>query len=295
MAIRSKKDLVEQQDIISVIRILTAITVLRLNETSGHLSEVKELLNRIDASLMRVFEIYPKGYSVYGKESKSQVRPSRLIKINKPLLVFISSNKELYGDLILDIAELFTNDMSKLDADGLVIGAVGKKLLEGKKFKGKVYFVDLDDDRPALPVIQQLSRLVESYVSVVVYHGITESIVHQIATKSSIKKIASDMGRPSKKYFFEPTVDDVLDYLQKQIQDNSFQQKLYEAHLARLSARRWNWMKQQLTRQKLLDDLTVEYRSYRRGLMSKQQQVAIFAHKLNISSDEILKNSKFYG
>jgi len=167
--------------------------------------------------------------------------------------------------------------------------------VEGKKFGGRVYFVDLDDDRPALSVIQELSRLIESYISVIVYHGKSESIVHQIATKSNIKKIATDLGRPSKKYFFEPTVDDVLEYLQKQIEVNSFHQKLYEAHLARLAARRWNWMKQQLTRQRLLDDLTVEYRLFRRGLMAKQQQVAIFAHKLNIQQDEILKNSNLYG
>ncbi len=280
---------------ISVVRALTAVTVLRLNQTYERLREAQDLLKRIDQSLRRVFAIYPAGDPAYIKEQQKFERMIKQKILPKQLLVFLSSNKEFYGDLILNIAEIFIADLKKTGSDGLVIGAIGKKILEREKVSSKIYYFDLDDDRPNLAVIGQIMAVLENYNQVVVYHGRAESMFRQFPVKSQVDRDTPPTAKPSKKYFFEPTPLEVLEFLKKQIATNSFHQKLYEGHMARLSARRWNWTKQQLTRSRLLEELTYEFKMYKKGLITKQQQVTIFAHRLNIAENDILKGSRLYG
>lgn len=265
---------------ISIVKALTALTTLRLQQTAESLLETKNLLERINESIKRVFEIYPATDPTYIKKRRLFLAKKKKILIANPLYVFVSSNKELYGDLIANVGHLFIEDLKKGQADGLVIGKIGKILVEREKLPAKIYYFDLDDDRPNLNTIQKMLAILEKYDKVVVYHGKSESLVRQIAISSEVERTIPAFVKPAKKYFFEPTPEEVLDFLETQIAMNSFHQKIYEAQLARLSARRWNWTKQQLARGRLLEELTLEFIKFKKSLASRQQQVTLAAHRL---------------
>lgn len=272
MAIYSRKQLEEQQEIISVVRALTAVTVVRLSNTQHLLEKTDKILASINDSLRRVFEIYP------GSVSKKRVR----VLINKPLLIFLSANQELYGELITDVGSTFIADLKKTDSDAIVIGKVGQFLLEREHLPNKVMYIDLNDDHPEQVKINQILAEVAKYQKVIVYHGKNESLLHQSVTRSEITREApTAVVKPVKKYFFEPSPEEVLEYLQDRIAVNGVYQKLYEGLIAKLSARRWNWTKQQLARQRLINQLVREYQKFLKVRFQKQQQVTLSAQRLN--------------
>jgi len=282
MAIYSKRQLREQQEIITAVMALTALTVFRLQQTSQILTETQTILKRIDESIKRVFEIYPSTDPVYLKK-RQEFLAKKKRTVSKSLLVFISSNSELYGDLVWNISKLFLADLKKGQNNALVIGKLGRTLIEKENLSNRITYFDLDDDKPDLKVVQQILEILEQYDKVIVYHGRSESLLRQIPTRSEVLKEMPMVIKPAKKYFFEPTAQEVLDFLQTQASINSFHQKVYEAQLARLAARRWIWTKQQLARGRLLETLTLEFLKYKKGITQKQQQVTLSAHRLGQS------------
>lgn len=279
MAVYSKKQLIEQQEIISVVRSLTGLTVLRLAQTNEILEHTKALLRRIDESIARVFEIYPSEDTSVKKQAEF-LRRSKPNLIQKPLMVFVSSNQELYGDLIISIGNLFLEDLRATDSDALVIGKIGRLIVEKANLHNKITYFDLDDDKPDLRRVQEILAIFETYAKVVVYHGKSDSILRQTATKSELAREIPNLRKPQRRYIFEPAPEDVLDFLQIQVSINSFHQKVFEAQVARLNARRWTWTKQQLARQRLLNQLQQESANLRKELMQKQQQVTLSAQRL---------------
>ncbi len=272
MAIYSKLRLEEQQETIAVVRTLTAVTVIRLGHTQEVLLATNKVLKKIDDSLRRVFEIYP------GSVTKRKIN----FLIAKPLLIFLSANQELYGELINNVADAFLKDAISLDADVLIIGKVGKLLMEKQHLSNKIIYLELNDDHPELEKMKLIFAEVAKYQKIVIYHGKNESLLRQSATRSEIaREIPKTIIKPARKYFFEPSPDEVLEYLQDRIAVNGVYQKLYEGQVAKLSARRWNWTKQQLARQKLINQLLKEYGKYRKVKFQKQQQVTLSAQRMN--------------
>lgn len=280
MAIYSKKQLAEQQEIIAVVRALSAVALLRLADTNGLLEDTKKLLARIEESIARVFEIYPSDPSSAFKQAQF-LKKKKPNLITKPLYIFVSSNQELYGDLIISIGNMFVDDLKKGDCDGLVIGKVGRIIMDRAGLSNSVTYFDLDDDKPDLAKINEILAVIEKYAKVVVYHGKNEAMLKQVATKSEVSREIPNIARPQKRYFFEPSPEEVLDFLQTQVSINSFHQKFFEAQVARLNAKRWTWTKQQLARSRLVGMLQLEHRNFRRAIIQKQQQVALSAQRIN--------------
>ncbi|KKR86198.1 MAG: hypothetical protein UU34_C0019G0006 [Candidatus Curtissbacteria bacterium GW2011_GWA1_41_11] len=295
MAVYSKRQLLEQQEIITVVKALTALTVVRLNKTYQTIRETKELLKKISASINRVFEIYPSNDPSYIKRRK-QFMLKKQSATQTTVMVFIAANQDFYGDLILGISRLFIADFKKTEVDAVVIGKIGRAILNREKIESpRIKYFDLDDDRPDLRVVQQIMKILEGYDKILVYHGKTESLLRQIPIKSEVLREIPDWVKPTKKYIFEPTADEVLDFLQTQTSINSFHQRVYEAQYARLAAKRWNWTKQQMARTRLLEELTSDFLKFKKSLLQKQQQVAVFAHRQNILDNPNIKNTNVYG
>jgi len=295
VAVYSKRQLLEQQEMITVVKALTALTVLRLNKTYQTIRETKELLEKINASIRRVFEIYPSNDPSYIRRKKQYMLKKQGAP-QKTVMVFIAANQDFYGDLIFEISRLFIADFKKAEADAVVIGKIGRAILAREKIDSpRIRYFDLDDDRPDLRVVQEILEILEGYDKVLVYHGKTESLLRQIPIRSEVLREIPDLVKPAKKYIFEPTADEVLDFLQVQTSINSFHQRVYEAQYARLAAKRWNWTKQQMARARLLEELTHDFLKYKKSLLQKQQQVTIFAHRQNITENPNIKSTNVYG
>ena len=294
MAVYSKKQLLDQQEMITVIKALTVLTTLRLNKTYQTIKEPRDLLEKISASIKRVFEIYPLDDPSYIRRKREFLQKKKGLEA-KTILVFIASNQDFYGDLIFDISRLFIEDFKKTQAKAVVIGKIGRLILEKEGISSeRIQYFDLDDDRPDLRIIGQILEILEGFDNVLIYHGKTESLLKQIAIKSEVLREIPQLIKPAKKYIFEPSPDAVLDFLQTQTSINNFHQRFYEAQYARLAAKRWNWTKQQMARSRFLEELTHDFLQFKKSLLQKQQQVTIFAHLQKITENPNIKNTNVY-
>ena len=285
-----------------VVKALIAVTILRLNHTYGTIKETRTLLGKINISIERVseikkvFEISPSADPAFLKHRKEYFKKNKNVP-GKTILVFLAANQDLYGNLISNIAKLFIADFKEIEADALVIGEIGREILEKAGIRSeRIRYFDLDDDRPDMKVISQILAILEGYDKIFVYHGRSESLLMQVAAKSEIQsKMKIQVLKPSKKYIFEPNVTEVMDFLQTQSSVNSFHHQLYEAQYAKLSAKRWVWTRQQMARSRLLGELTKDFLRFKKSLLQKQQQVAVFAHKQNIIDNPSIVNTNIYG
>ena len=285
-----------------VVKALIAVTILRLNHTYGIIKETRTQLEKINISIERVseikkvFEISPSADPAFLKHRKEYFKKNKNVP-GKTILVFLAANQDLYGSLISNIAKLFIADFKEIEADALVIGKVGRQILEKADIRSeKIRYFDIDDDRPDMKVISQILTILEGYDKIFVYHGRTESFLMQVAAKSEIAgKMNIQVFKPTKKYIFEPNATEVMDFLQVQTSVNSFHQRIYEAQYAKLAAKRWNWTKQQMARSRLLEELTKDFLRYKKSLLQRQQQVAVFAHRQNIIDNPSIVNTNIYG
>ena len=264
-----------------------ALTVLRLTITNRKLTEATKVLRRIEEALGRVFEIHP-GSEIDRLNKKNRKKKGASTSLKK-LMILISANEKTYGSLVWQICNFFISDLKASGNDSLVIGEVGKKLVSSENIHSKIYYYDLDDYNPNPAVIHQIISVINQYDKVVVYHGQNESLLKQIATKSEVLLEIPEMVKPSKKYIFEPTPLEVLNFLNRQVVVNTFNQKVYSTEVARLSARRWNWTKQQMARVELIEELYADYLKYKKQLLSKQQQVNVSALRLSREQQFIKK------
>ena len=278
MALYSKQELQEQVEVINVVKALLAVTVLRLTITNRKLTEATKILRRIEEALGRVFEIHP-GSEIDNLNRKT--RSKKTGKLQKKLMILISANEKTYGDLVWQICNFFISDLKASGNDALVIGEVGKKLVSVENINSKIYYYDLDDYNPNPQIIHQIISVINQYDKIIVYHGQNESLLKQIAIKSEVLLEIPEMVKPSKKYIIEPTPLEVLNFLNRQVVVNTFNQKVYTSEIARLSARRWNWTKQQMARAELIEELLADYLKYKKQYLQKQQQVNVSALRLS--------------
>ena len=274
-------------EIINVVKALLALTVLRLTITNRKLTEATKILRRIEEALGRVFEIHP-GAEI-DKLNRKNLAKKEKHKNLKKLAVLISANEKTYGDIVWRICSFFISDLKASGNDALVIGTVGKELVSAENIESKVFYYDLDDYNPDPAVIHQIISVINQYDKVIVYHGQNESLLKQIATKSEVLMEIPEMLKPSKKYIFEPTPLEVLNFLNRQVVVNTFNQKVYTTEVARLSARRWAWTKQQMARVELIEELYADYVRYKKQLLQKQQQVNVSALRLSREQQLIKK------
>ena len=285
MAIYSKSQLDEQQQIIAAVNILLTLTVFRLEQTYRRINEAEEIIRRIEEVIGRVFEIYPNADVDILKKKKHGILAKKPDQELKTLLVLISSNEKSYGDLVLKTIDLFIEDLKKTNNDALVIGDWGRKIIEEHKFSNKIIYVTVDDYRPKPEEILAISQVIDKYDKVLVYHGSSQSIISQSATKSQLMREISAFTKPSKKYYIEPTPEEVIAYLNRQALLNNFSHKVYTSEVARLAARRWTWTKQQIARMGLMEELIKDYIRFRKSILAKQQQVNIYA--LHVLTSEL--------
>src|SRR4030042_600695 len=225
MAIYSKIELQEQIEVINVVKALLALTVLKIQLTNRKLEEATRILKKIEEALGRVFEIHPG--SEIDRLTRKAVEKQKKGKALRKLMILISANEKTYGDLVWKICDFFIADLKASGNDALVIGKLGRDMLVAENIKSKIYYFDLDDYNPDPVVIQQILTVINQYDKVIVYHGQNESLLKQIATKSEVLMEVPEMVNPSKRYIFEPTAIEVLNFLNRQVVVNTFNEKVY--------------------------------------------------------------------
>lgn len=226
-------DMVKSYEEIAASRIRrTRDSVLR-NRT--FVNEIHEIYEQVIFSYKNQVESLIKS-----KKTKDPSKFSFINKNGKTLYIFISANTGLYGNLIKRTFELFLKTPKDESYDIAIIGKLGLSLWSESKLKQKYFYFDFPDQNVDEKVLDEILKFIINYQKTIVFYGEFQNFIKQNATFSDISGRALTEKIESKKtvkFFFEPSLEKILEFFEKQIFASIFEQTVRESQLAKIASR----------------------------------------------------------
>lgn len=217
------------------------IAATRMARIRSSVLKNRDFLLEINAIFQQVKSSYKDQIILLMKRKKIK-DPSKLTfskRNGKTLYVLISANTGLYGDIVRKTYDVFLENLKKDKKDVVVIGKVGFDLLESEKLDVHATYFNFPDDRIDDKVFKEIIWLLIQYEQVIVFYERFNNIVNQepIITNISGDPLPWEKGGPEIKYFFEPSLEKIMVFFEKEIFGSIFEQTIFESELAKFASR----------------------------------------------------------
>ena len=199
------------------------------------LSEITVVYNEVKNSYKKELEHLKKK-----KKIKSENTLSLIPRNGRNAAILLSANTGLYGQIIEQTFRTFLDSLRQEKADPIIIGLVGKRLFEEARPGVNFQYFDLPDTSVTQDAVRQIVLAVVPYEKAVVFHGKFENVVSQIPEAFSLTYEAPEAENDKKvqeRYFFEPTLEEIIVYFEKEIFAAIFEQTVHESELAKYASR----------------------------------------------------------
>jgi len=216
----------------------TRITRTKTSVTKSHIfvEEINEVYQQVRESYRQELEALAK--------QKKVADPSKLsfTKHNgKTVSVFLSSNTGLYGDIVQRTFDLFAKENLNQGHDIAVMGRLGLYLVQQAKFPPPYAYFDFPDNRVDDQKLREIALYLIKYEKVVVYYEQFQTLVKQqaIATDISGNSLSQvpTADTPIIKFLFEPSLEQVLEFFEKEIFAAILEQSIRDSQLAKFASR----------------------------------------------------------
>ncbi|OGH31138.1 MAG: hypothetical protein A3J69_00130 [Candidatus Levybacteria bacterium RIFCSPHIGHO2_02_FULL_42_12] len=187
------------------------------------------------------------------KKIKDTTKASLMHKNGKTVLVLISANTGLYGDIIKRTYRLFLQEAQKGNADVALIGKLGHLLYNQEKDKLPITYFEFPDNTINQDMLRDIVTHLIQYERIVVFFGKFQSVVTQTPAASSISgdepaavesdatAVVSDAGKKQVpihiQYLFEPSLEKILNFFETEVMTSIFEQTVHESQLAKFASR----------------------------------------------------------
>lgn len=209
------------------------IAANRMQKTREKVLYSRDFTSGINTIYQQLKYSYKKQTEKYKKERESN-------KNGKTVCVFISANSGLYGDLVHRVFELFAADWQHEKADAVIIGLWGQDLFKQVYPNSQYTFFDMSDYLTDAKKIESIVESLKPYNRILVYHGLFRNIIKQDVVFSNI---SGDQLSPEillagpAKIIYEPSLNTLLEFFEKEIHGSLFTQAVFESQLAKFSSR----------------------------------------------------------
>lgn len=220
----------------------TRITRTRSSVLKSHnfLSEINMVYEQIKSSYRRQLE------ALVAAKKKGAQKVSFSEHNGKTVLIFLSSNTGLYGDIIARTFELFAQDAQKADkgkTDLAIVGRLGLFLVEEAKFPPPYFYFDFPDQNVDEKKLGEMASFLLQYEKVIVYYQEFKTLVRQTPVAQDVSgnilesTQISGVTASSVKYLFEPSLEKILGFFEKEIFASIFEQTVRDSQLAKFASR----------------------------------------------------------
>lgn len=189
-------------------------------------------------------------FALYAEEIKKLARKQRgkrknqitfLAHNGKDVAVFISANTGFYGDIIRQTFEQFLQDVRETNAEAVILGKQGLSMYIAEEPKRPYTHFEFSDEHINQEQLLGLVRHLVQYEQVRIYHGKFQTFLNQVATRDLIaadpyKWMEESKTKPAP-HIFEPNIDQVLMFFEKQVFTSVLEQSVREAQLAKFASR----------------------------------------------------------
>lgn len=232
-----KIEVVSLSDFYSMIEAYQEIAAIRMRKVKKSILERREFMQ----GLNEAFAYIAYAYNIYKQSLKEKAKTDILNTNGKTVLVLLSSNTGLYGDVVRATFDLFESDAKKMEIDIVLVGRMGKKYYDSSELKKPYKYFDMPDSGISELNIKGLLEHIVDYSNIIVYHGVFKSILNQEPIKTTVTgevmKIEKSLGNYDARFLFEPSVEKVAEHFEKQISSLIFEQTVFESSLSKFASR----------------------------------------------------------
>jgi len=259
-----KEDLKAVSNIETITRTYQEIANLRMNEIRQKVLNNREFIEE----LSQVYTLAKKAYLVLLKKEKPFIKPK-----GERVVVFLSGNKRFYGTLFSDIWRELLNYLAKNKADLAVVGRMGKYLAERSGFGHKMFYFELNDDKPEKNRLRGIIDFIKNYEEIIIFHGRFQTILSQKVVQSNISGgiTLEEELEEVKSYLFEPSPEAVLEFFETELLSAFFNQTILEHRLSKYAARMVAMYQATENAKKRERKLKIEQKKIERQLLNRKQ------------------------
>ena len=171
-------------------------------------------------------------------------KKKELKKKQKEVAVLLSTNTRLSGKVTSTTTRYYIEQVQKRNADIMVIGQVGKEQVHGYLPDSVINFFPLPTSKPTPDEVSAIVDKLLEYEAVSLYFARFQNLVNQEPTMIELGDIEAMMKvekQPESSivnhYIFEPSLEEVIDFFNKQIFAMLVQQTFDESWLSLLGSR----------------------------------------------------------
>jgi ATP synthase F1 gamma subunit len=241
----TKKELTKESEFLDTLHVILEtyeeIAATRMARVRSSVLASRDFMLEINAIFQQVKSSYKTKIDSLMRKRKIK-DPSKLTFINhngKTLYIFISANTGLYGEIIRKTYNLFIDTLKKAPGDVVIIGKLGLETFNAGNIKIPVTYFELPDDKMDEESLRKIIEHIIKYEKVVVFYEQFNNVISQspIATNISGDLLPWEKSGPQISYFFEPSLEKIMEFFEKEIFKSMFQQIILESELAKFAAR----------------------------------------------------------
>jgi len=269
------EDLETVKSISTITSIYQEIAQMKMKQIRGSVLENRFFLEEILKVYRRARKAFLVSLEKEGKKNKieTSILPF-LKKRGETVIVFLSANQPFYGPLISNIWQNCYSFLEKNKADLVVVGRIGKYLSERSGLGHKIFYYELNDEKPEEEAIKEIVEFVKDYGRVIVFHGKYQTVARQEIVKSEISTqplIKKGEEEKVKLYLFEPSPKEILEFFETEIFAALFNQTILEHQLAKFSSRMVAMYRATENAKKMERELEIKKRKLKKELANKEQ------------------------
>ena len=241
----TKEETVREKDFLATLRTILEtyeeIAATRMARIRSSVLAGRDFLLEINAIFQQVKSSYKARIELLMKQKKIK-DPSKLtfIKRNgKTLYVLVSANTGLYGDIIKKTYDVFIDNLKKMPGDIVILGKLGLEIFKADKVSLPYAYFDFPDNKIDNEILKKIVEHIIQYEKVLVFYEQFNTVISQspIVTNISGDPLPWEQAGPHAKYFFEPSLEKIMEFFEKEIFGSIFQQTIFESELAKFAAR----------------------------------------------------------
>lgn len=207
-------------------------------------------------------------------------------KKKKEAAVLMSAKAGLFGDLIDRIVSQWLKYVKENSVEPVVVGALGKRLVEERSPGLRFEYLDLEDKHIPEEDLKELSLKLNHYPKVTVFYAKFENIAQQEVTSGDVTGLIMELqGEISKeeakrsRYIYEPSVNVISDKFGKEIMTSLVGGMAEENQLSKYASRLLHLDRALDKIDEQLSKLKIDQRQADKQLEERKQQERVIRRK----------------
>jgi ATP synthase F1 gamma subunit len=224
-------------NMMQVIQAYQEIAAMRMRRVKESVLQNRHFLEGLNEIYSQVDLSYRSEGAFLRKKNNSVVRKTN----GKTVTLLLSANTGLYGDITRRTFDLFIADVKENDTDIVIIGKYGKRFFENSSLKKPFVYFDFSDTGLDDENTKDILKYVLNYEAIAIYHGFFKDVLVQEAIRTlvtgSLNRDLSKAAQPEFKYVYEPSIEEIMTFFEKEILSVVFNQSVFESSLSKFASR----------------------------------------------------------